>query len=213
MGTIRRRLRVGLEFTTLTDETRFSTVDAVTTASPTSPLYASSPAIQATVTSLGKRGTDLKAATVLVNNDKGKLLADTSSETEKRTDFDNDLRTLVTLTQNGAIKPGDITALGLPYLPPVTKQKLAPDVPTGATAKYPVKGHSKAWAVAEYSGKGRPQFNAEMSLDGLNWTALVGHGKQRTLTGASGTKIWVRFATVRGEMQSAWCTPVILTIP
>jgi hypothetical protein len=39
-------------------------------------------------------------------------------------------------------------------------------------------------------------------------------GKQRKLTGyATGTKLWVRFATVRWGMQSDWCTPVLVTIP
>jgi hypothetical protein len=52
-----------------------------------------------------------------------------------------------------------------------------------------------------------------MSLDGTNYTPLTGHGKQRTVTGAPGTKVWVRFATVRGELQSPWCTPVLITLP
>jgi hypothetical protein len=55
---------------------------------------------------------------------------------------------------------------------------------------------------------------AEQSADGINYSPLgLGRGKTRTLTGASGTKIWVRFAMVRGELQSAWSTPVLVTIP
>ncbi len=46
------------------------------------------------------------------------------------------------------------------------------------------------------------------------WTALPGTGKSRKLLGyASGTKLWVRFAAVRRGLQSAWSTPVLVTIP
>jgi hypothetical protein len=56
-------------------------------------------------------------------------------------------------------------------------------------------------------------FVAPSSLDGTNYTPLTGHGKQRTVTGAPGTKVRVRYATVRGELQSPWCTPVLVTLP
>jgi hypothetical protein len=42
---------------------------------------------------------------------------------------------------------------------------------------------------------------------------LPGYGKTRKVTGPSGSKVWVRFARVRGEVQSAWSTPVLVTIP
>jgi hypothetical protein len=29
----------------------------------------------------------------------------------------------------------------------------------------------------------------------------------------AGTKLWVQFAAVRHGVQSAWCTPVLVTIP
>jgi hypothetical protein len=64
------------------------------------------------------------------------------------------------------------------------------------------------------TGKTRRKYVAQESVDGITWTALgVGQGKTRVVTGASGAKIWVRFATVRGEVQSDWCTPVLVTIP
>ena len=50
--------------------------------------------------------------------------------------------------------------------------------------------------------------------DGTTWSPLgLGYGKTRTILGASGTKVCVRMATIRGELQSDWCTPVLVTIP
>ena len=58
------------------------------------------------------------------------------------------------------------------------------------------------------------QEQATRPPDGITWSQLgLGRGKTRTLTGATGTKIWVRMATVRGELQSDWCVPVLVTIP
>jgi hypothetical protein len=64
------------------------------------------------------------------------------------------------------------------------------------------------------TGTGRHHYVAQQSMDGVTWTQLgIGQGKTRTLTGESGAKIWVRFAMIRGEIQSAWCTPVLINIP
>jgi len=42
---------------------------------------------------------------------------------------------------------------------------------------------------------------------------MPGAGKQRKLSGyASGTRLWVRFAAVKYGQQSAWSTPVMLTM-
>jgi hypothetical protein len=60
----------------------------------------------------------------------------------------------------------------------------------------------------------RHEYAAEQSLDGVTWEQLgLGHGKTRVVTGASGTKVWVRFATVRAGGKSEWSTPQLVTIP
>ena len=64
------------------------------------------------------------------------------------------------------------------------------------------------------TGSIRHQYVAQQSVDGTTWTALgVGLGKSRMVTGATGAKVWVRFATVRGQLESDWCTPVLVTLP
>ena len=92
--------------------------------------------------------------------------------------------------------------------------KLPPPVPEGIDLKPPKKGHGKMVVAVHETGTVRRRYAAEQSPDGITWSPLgVGRGKTRTLTGASGTKIWVRFATVRGSQQSEFCTAVLVTIP
>jgi hypothetical protein len=87
-------------------------------------------------------------------------------------------------------------------------------VPASIDVKTPRVGHGKIRATVHETGGSHHPYAAEQSVDGTTWTALgAGRGKSRMITGASGAKIWVRFAMVRGELQSDWCTPVLVTIP
>ena len=76
------------------------------------------------------------------------------------------------------------------------------------------KQHGKATVSVAAKGY-QGSFAAQVSPDPIGtWTALPGRGKSRKLSGyATGTKLWVQFASVRRGVQSAWCTPVLVTIP
>ena len=50
-------------------------------------------------------------------------------------------------------------------------------------------------------------------ITATSWEGLTGGGKSRKLTGASGTQVWVQMALTRGQLQSAWSTPVLITFP
>ena len=209
-------LRVELNRQQLTDPERHAIATNVAQMAPTSALYAGSPSIQASVASLAKKDTALSQSNTTVVNDRQKLKADIEVETAARADFDTELHTLSTLTGNGAKTTADIAAVGLKaYVPPpVTKG--APPVPTGIDVKYPVKGHGKAITSVQMPKGAHWQSVVQWSPDPYGpttWSTLVGTGKVRTLTGASGTKMWVRAARVRGEVQSDFCTPVLITIP
>jgi hypothetical protein len=210
------RQHVLLSFDTLSDAERQSILAGVTQLAPTSALYAGTPAIQASFAALVKKGATLTSAGATVAADKQKLKADTGSEVAARTDFDVELRTLATLTEAGAKTPSDITSMGFHDRPPTPTAKLAPATPTSIDVKMPVRGHGVARVVAVYAGTGRPHFVAQWSPDPVGpatWVALVGAGKTRLVAGASGTRVWVRFASLRGQLQSDWCTPVLVTIP
>jgi hypothetical protein len=53
--------------------------------------------------------------------------------------------------------------------------------------------------------------NALPVMTRARW-GLPGNGKQRIITGPSGTKVWVRFAQVRYGLQSDWSVPVLVTL-
>jgi hypothetical protein len=59
------------------------------------------------------------------------------------------------------------------------------------------------------------RYLAESSPDPVGpatWSLLPGNGKQRIVTGPSGTKVWVRFAQVRYGLMSDWSVPVLVTL-
>jgi hypothetical protein len=45
------------------------------------------------------------------------------------------------------------------------------------------------------------------------WTELPGRGKERKLSGPTGTKVWVRMAAIRYGLQSDWSVPVLVILP
>jgi hypothetical protein len=84
--------------------------------------------------------------------------------------------------------------------------------------KNPAKGHGRTkLTVYETRGAPRGEYVAQWSPDPYGpttWAQLgIGHGKSRWVSGQPGTKVWVRFARVRGQSQSEWSTPMLITIP
>jgi hypothetical protein len=94
---------------------------------------------------------------------------------------------------------------------PRTPKGTPPPVPGAIDSRPPARGHGKLLLSVHETGSTRYQYVAEQSADGITWSQLgVGRGKTRTLTGASGTKVWVRFATVRGQLQSDWLSALVI---
>jgi hypothetical protein len=211
------RYHVLLDLSKLDDTTRHHLVAGIQGAAPTSALVAASPAMQASVTALGKKDAALAQSNAAVVTDKQKLRTDLAAEAVARNDLDGELRSLATLTENDAKSPADVQGLSFVYRPPTVAQKLAPAAPTQIDVVIPKKGHGKAKASVHETGTTRLEYVAEWSPDPVGpstWAPLgVGHGKTRTVTGVTGTRVWVRFATLRGQLQSDWSTPVLITIP
>ena len=96
---------------------------------------------------------------------------------------------------------------------PRTKGQLTP--PEAIDIKS-TKVRGQFTASAREVGKIRWQYAAELSPDPVGestWTTLTGYSKSRRVTGPSGSKVWVRFARMNGQVQSDWSTPVLVTIP
>ena len=198
----------------LTDDELQAVVAAVKLAAPTSELVQSDPATQTALAAVDQRGAALVKAGVTVGDAETALKLAITAEAERRSELLGELRSYVTLITNRARSPADVTAAGLPPARPRLPRNQVPDAPVQIDQKPPRRGHGKMVVSVHETGPTRHPYMAEQSVDGVTWTPLgVERGKTRTVTGASGDQVWVRFATVRGRLRSAWSSPVLVVIP
>jgi hypothetical protein len=212
-----QRQHVELDFSQLTDKDMHDLVAGIKQASGTSQVVLGSPAMQTCLATLLGKDLAFTTATTAVTNDRAKLKTDLATEATCRGDVVGEIRTFATLAENGSKSAAELQGAGLPARAPAPKKNTPPDVPESIDTLFPKTGHGKALASVHETGKLRRQYTAEYSLDPYGpttWAPLgKGFGKTRVVTGASGARVWVRFATVRGQLQSDWCTPVLITIP
>jgi hypothetical protein len=209
------RQLVALNLTESDDTARHELVAGIQQSAPTSQLYLNNPALQVTFAALVKADGALSTLNTTVAGDKQKLRADTASETTARGVEDGLIRTYVAQTEALAASPADVIAVGLPYRAPVVITKLPPAVPVNVGTRIPKVGHGKVIVEVNDVTASRTEYVAQSSPNPIaTWTQLgIGHGKTRAVTGPSGTQIWVRLAAVRGQLQSDWSTPILVTIP
>jgi hypothetical protein len=206
------RIPILLALTEMNDSDLHDLAGRIKAVVGTSKLCQQNPAMAASAAAIATKDAALATENQTVADDKSKLHSDIAAEAVARTALVAEFRTYATWATNGAQNAADIHGAGLtsrdqsvPMLPP--------EVP-GSVDVLPTKKHGRIRVSVHETGPTRHEYVAQQSLDGTNWTPLgIGHGKTRTLTGTTGTKIWVRFAMVRGELQSDWCTPVLVTIP
>lgn len=208
------RYLASLELSSMKDDEIQTLTGDIALAAKTSALVAASPAMQTSVAALATKSSTLLAATQTVANDHTKLRIDIAAEAQARSDIVGEVRTYSTLVTNVAKSPADIHAAGLPPQGPRTPKNSPPAVPGQILNKPPRTGHGQTTVSVEETGDTRHLYAAQQSLDGITWSQLgIGYGKTRVVTGASGTKVWVRFAMVRGQLQSDWSVPLQVTIP
>ena len=180
----------------------------------TSKLYQSSTVIQGLVAELVTYGAALKPSTDMVAADRVKLTNDEAAVATNRTNFDKTVNALLSAVEKDAKDEADAKGIGTtPRGPKPPKVPVAPPVVDVIIGK---KARGYATVSAHETGKTKSHYAAQWSPEPIGpttWATLIGFGKSRHLTGASGTKVWVRFAMVRGSIQSDWSTPVLVTIP
>jgi hypothetical protein len=207
------RFPILLALSALNDEALRTLVGQITVAAATSTLVANNPAMAACVAVIVAKADAFAKSSKTVVEDRAKLHQDIAAQAEDRTALIGDLRTYLAFVSSDARTPADIQGVGLvcrdtsiPRLPPAPPELLDVIIPQ--------KGRGKVVVAVQGTGGPRCYYDAEQSADGITWTPLGhGRGKTRTLTGPSGTKIWVRFARVRGSERSEFCTPQLVTIP
>ena len=210
----KRRFRISLDISGVDDTWRHQTLAGIVDVAATSPLIAD-PAVQATLTALTTLGVSLKADNDVVAADKTKMALHIEQEAHTRTAFDSALVTLKALVENKATKATDVASMGFEERgAPRAKGQLMP--PEALDIKLASKVRGQFTASVRETGGDKWIYVAEQSPDPIGentWSTLVGYRKTRKVTGPSGTRVWVRFARVRGQLQSEWGAPVLVTIP
>ena len=203
-----------MNLTRVDDKWRHDTIAGIVQLAPASPLIAI-PAIQASVAALATLGASLKADNDTVAVDRTKLAADIEMEENTRRAVDGELLILKAAVENKSTKPSDLTSMGFEERA-ASQRKAQVLPPESIDIRLPSRLRGQFTASAHEIGKTKWRYAAEWSPDPIGastWATLTGYGKSRKVKGPSGTKIWVRFARVRGQIQSEWSTPVLVTIP
>jgi hypothetical protein len=198
------------------DETaRDNLAAAIASMGPTSPLALANSGIMTQVTLVGTTYTAYKAAVAKAGASGKQHETDVEAAVSARVLSNKSLRLLASLLEDTATTPAQVNLVGMDAYTgrPAEPALVAPLV----DVKLGTKGSGKATALAHETGSTRYSYNAQMSPNPLGttstWTDLIGGGKTRKLTGPSGTSVWVRFALRRGQTQSDWSTPILVTFP
>jgi hypothetical protein len=172
-------------------------------------------AIAASYAALATKGPALSTAIAQEAANEAAYHQSVSARSTARLAVDRELDTFKTLVENNAASAGDVAGMGLSLQTIATPTRTPPDPPAALIVKI---GTQRGKARVVVAGKGYlGSFAAQVSADPVGpttWSSLPGTGKERKLSGyPSGTKLWVAFAALRFGMQSAWSTPVLVTIP
>ena len=209
------RLRIALNLATMTDADLLKLVIAIVALAPQSALLAV-PAIATSVAAVTSKGATFKAADDAVTADEEKLRNDRIAKLAARGAVENEVTALAGLVGNNAKDAAQVASMAFEVRAAPTLATAAPAVPESISVVVPKKVRGRVKASVNETGGTKGRYVAESSPDPIGpttWAPLPGTGKSRTVTGASGTKVWVRFARVRGQLQSDWSTPVLITIP
>jgi hypothetical protein len=207
------RFRISLEISSLDDATRASLITGIQKVSAQSAL-AQLPAVATSLAALGNRMAALTTAIGAVAADNKQLKQDITVRDLARAAVDVELGTLRTLVANNATVASDITGMGFTFLDHASTTRTRPETPSEVLVRLERKSGRARVTVNEPAGK-KGHYVAESSPDPIGpatWSPLPGNGKQRIITGPSGTKVWVRFAQVRYGLQSDWSVPVLVTL-
>ena len=216
MKTIPARFRAELDINALVANlaARETLINSILKLAPQSLLY-TNPMVQQAVATLAATFGTLKTASTTSAASAKQHKIDAAAEAAALGDNDRALLLVKSLTENGAKSADDIKSMA--FVPLVGRPLAPPMVPPDSIdVTMGKKGHGKVKVAAHELGTTKRRYAAEMSPDPIGpatWAPLPGTGKSRRLTGKSGTSVWVRFALVRGQLQSDWSTPVLVTFP
>jgi hypothetical protein len=215
MSTSNPKVSVELDISRMDDAELTALIAVIQKVAPTSALLQDS-AVKASFAALGTKASSFSTAFSAVRVDEQQLETDKQVLEAARTTVKAELGALRTLVARDATTAQDVSGMGFTPLTRTAPSRTTPPVPATVIA-VPEKAHGRARATVVLPRGARATFVAESSPDPLGpssvWTPLPGNGKQRTVTGPSGSRVWIRFAQVRFGLQSDWSTPVLVTLP
>jgi hypothetical protein len=210
-----KRIHLDLAPSTFTDPIRDDLLAAIAGAAPTSTLIQNNPAMVASVAALATKGATFRADRDKVANAQQQLDAAFDTSNTSRASVDLELMTLGNLVATNAKTKEDVTKAGFKERGPKPPEpSLEP--PVSIDFKFPKRLKGQVTATPHVPKGFHAQWAVEMSTDpiGANtWVTVHGTGKSRVISAPSGSKVWVRYAMVRGQQQSAWGEPQLVTIP
>jgi hypothetical protein len=207
------KIHVLLSLSTMDDTGLLALAGNIGKLGPQSPLFANA-IIAGAVNGVVAKAANLTKSCQAVKDTTKQLSDDKTAKTEDRAALETEILALVGNATNVATSPADLTGLALTPRPSVVIPKSGPPVPGNLVVTMPkhLKGYFDI-SVNETGGT-RGRYYAEWTTDPIGvWAVLSGTGKSRRVTGVSGTRVWVRFARVRNQIQSDWCTPMLVVIP
>jgi hypothetical protein len=173
-------------------------------------------AIHASFTALGTKATTLATSASAVAALEQQRESAAQARTNARAELETEVRVLRALVTNNATDAADAVGMGFSVRVPQAQTRTTPPAPAVVLVR-PSKTHGRARATVEEAAGVHGAYLAESSPDPIGassvWTYLPGIGKSRTITGATGARVWVRFAQVKYGLQSDWSTPVLVTLP
>ena len=182
---------------------------------PSSTVYQGSVFIQSTVKAVADCALAWTTSSASVAAGEAKLKTDKASRKANRKALAQKLQLLRSQIQDAAPTAADARAMGVD-----TRDQNALPVtliaPSGGTLTLSKTVHGQFRAVAA-DVPGIRTFAMQVALDPVtptSWTLADGKGKSRLFKGyASGTRVWVRFASTRGQSTSDWSPATSILIP
>lgn len=209
-----KRWHLDLAMSEITDAKRDDLLAAIDGAAPNSSLIQGNPAMKASVAVLATKGAAYKSDRDKVSNAQQALTIAYDASNESRAAVDLELLTLGSLVATNAKTTADITGAGFTEKVPKAPPPFEP--PPSLDIKFPKRKKGEFTATPHVPTEDRSHWVVETSPDPIgpsSWTVAYGSGRSRVITGPSGSKVWIRYAMVRGGQISAWGTPVLVNIP
>ena len=208
------RLRILLALSQMTDDEVLDLAGNIGKLAPTSTLGTANPPVASGATAVVAKATTFKASRTKASDLAKQTVAAEGTALSDREGLETEIHAFTGTVLNVAQTPEDLTGVALTPRDKTVTPTAGPDAPAAFEITKPryKRGYADISVIEPAGMHGR--YYAEWSPDPIGaWARLAGTGKSRRVTGASGTKVWVRFARVRGQLESGWSEPQLIVIP